>query len=147
MKMAMLIAAGALFFSCSNMKNKNTQVKQENGGEKVVAATLGDVTQESDPVTITGATVDGNTLKIDVSYSGGCKEHIFDLVGSFAIMKSLPAQRSIKLLHNSKDDTCREFIEQTVEFDISELAYSKEAGSEIILLLNGYREPITYKYQ
>lgn len=146
MKMAMLIAAGALFFSCSNMKNKNTQVKQENGGEKV-AATLGDVTQDSDPVTITSATVDGNTLKIDISYSGGCKEHMFDLVGSFAIMKSLPAQRSIKLLHNSKDDTCREFIEQTVEFDISELAYKKEAGSEIILLLNGYREPITYKYQ
>ena len=37
---------------------------------------------------------------------------------------------------------CEEFV-----FDISEFTYKKEQGSEIILLLKDYDEPLVYSFQ
>lgn len=112
----------------------------------VKKAQIGDVTQESAQTTITAVNLDGNILSLDVEYSGGCQDHSFEFVGSSAIMKSLPPKRSVKLVHDSNGDTCRELISETIKFDIRALAVSETSGSEIILLLDGVKEPIKYVY-
>lgn len=82
-----------------------------------------------------------NQMTLNISYSGGCKEHEFELIGTKSIMKTLPPKRGIMLYHNSNDDSCRELIEEILTFDITDLGYP---GGEIILNLEGYDEPLPY---
>ena len=141
MKLLSILAVSALLFACSNTKEV-----LDTDPINVKDAQIGDVMQESDQVTVTSATLDGNILSLDIEYSGGCEDHSYELVGSAAVMKSLPAKRAIKLIHNSNGDSCREFISETIKFDIQSLAYVQKTGNEIVLLLDGYKQSISYVY-
>jgi hypothetical protein len=141
MKLLSILAISTVLFACNNTKEvldiEPIEVKK---------AQLGDVNQETAMTTITSVTLEGNILSVDVEYSGGCKDHSFDLIGSEAVMKSMPPKRSVKLMHNSNDDTCRELVSETIKFDIRALSMTEKKGSEIILLLDGYKEAISYVY-
>jgi hypothetical protein len=141
MKLLSILAVSALLIACNNTKEV-LDVDPIN----VKKAQIGDVTQESAQTTIGAVKLEGNILSLDVEYSGGCKDHSFEFVGSAAIMKSLPAKRAVKLVHDSNDDTCRELVSETIKFDIRALAVTEKSGSEIILLLDGVKEPISYVY-
>jgi len=141
MKLFSILAVSALLFACNNTKEVLTIDPID-----VKKAQIGDVMQESDQTTITGVKLEGNVLTLNVEYSGGCQDHSFEFVGSAAIMKSLPPKRSVKLVHNANGDTCRELVTETIKFDISTLAVTETSGSEIILLLDGVKDPISYVY-
>lgn len=143
MKTLSLFTLCALLFSCGSIKE---DINMTSNANEPVVATLGDATLKSDPLTITSALINGNIMTIEIEYSGGCEEHILDLKGSFSVMKSRPAKRSIKLMHNANGDSCRKMVNQTLHFDISSFAMSKTSGSEIILLLDGFKEEISYIY-
>ena len=141
MKVLSFFALCALLFSCSQPK-----LIEPVAQDGPVKAALGDVTVESDPLTITSASLDGNILSVDIEYSGGCEKHWVDLVGSYSVMKSLPPQRTIKLIHGANNDSCRELISESLQFDVSLFAANQTSGSEIILLLDGYKGKISYVY-
>jgi hypothetical protein len=101
----------------------------------------------SESFTIQEASINGNVLRVTVSYSGGCGNHQFELVGSPNISKSLPPIRSIELVHQSNGDACKEKMEETLLINISNLAYKQEAGSVIKLNLSGWKEQLIYTYQ
>ena len=115
--------------------------------ETILKATIGDFECPSDLIQITGVTVSGNNMSIDVNYSGGCEEHNFQLIGSENIAKSLPPIRSVKLVHNANGDACRKLEERTLVFDISDLTYKQEAGSVIYLTLDGWKDRIEYRFE
>lgn len=92
-------------------------------------------------VSILAVRLTGNTLVLDLEFSGGCETHHFRLLGSKMILKSMPPQRGIMLYHENNGDSCRELLQQTVSFDIQPLAYP---GGEIILLLDGWKDRISY---
>ncbi len=101
---------------------------------------------QSDPFTLIDVHVDDmNMLHLTVEYGGGCKQHEFKILGSKAILKSLPAQRPIMITHNANGDHCRAIVREEILVDISDFAYTKESGSEIILLIDGQR--LSYIYQ
>jgi hypothetical protein len=110
-------------------------------------AFLGDNSQVTTPTTINDVKLNGNTLMMSISYTGGCATHTFDLVGSEMISKSLPPIRSINLIHNANDEACKREMFDTLYFDITNLAYKKELGSVIKLNLNGWKEQLVYTYQ
>lgn len=141
MKVLYFFAVCSLFFACNQTKNIEPQVQTVP-----IKAALGSVTTESEPLTIKTASLDGNILSVEIEYSGGCEKHWVDLVGSFSVMKSLPAKRTIKLIHGSNNDHCRKLISESIMFDVSLFAFNQESGSEIILLLDGYKEEISYVY-
>lgn len=99
----------------------------------------------SDPVNIEGLSINGNVIALKVSFSGGCEEHEFKLVGLSAISKSIPPQRQVRLSHNGNGDNCREFITEEIFFNIYELGY--KPGEAIILELKGWNEGIEYVQQ
>ena len=113
----------------------------------MLKATIGDIETPSDLIQITGVTISGNIMSIDVNYSGGCEEHNFQLIGSENIAKSLPPIRSVKLVHNANGDACRKLEERTLVFDISDLTYKQEAGSVIYLTLDGWKDRIEYTFE
>jgi hypothetical protein len=141
MKVFSFFAVCALLIACSHARHVEPEVQLEP-----VKAQLGNVTVKSDPLTIKSASLDGNILSVEVEYSGGCQKHWIELMGSFAVMKSLPPKRTIKLIHGANDDTCRELITESLQFDISLFAMDQKSGSEIILVLDDYKGEISYVY-
>lgn len=115
--------------------------------EKKLSASIGKAPMNSNPFKITDAEIRGNKLIVGVSYSGGCKEHLFELVGEEAISKSLPPQRTIRIIHSGEQDLCKAMIMRKLEFDIKNLAYQQKAGSEIILKLEGWDQQLKYTFE
>lgn len=140
-----IIAIGFVLTACKSGKNclDNKTLPEEVAVVKPqrnysVEATLGKF-PESDPIDIDSLWLDGNTLFLNVSYTGGCALHKFEFVGDLAIMKSLPPQRNVKLIHYNGADSCESIVKQTLEIDITDLAITEATGSEIVLLLNKHR--------
>lgn len=155
MKTVLLLSVLAVLLSCAETKimtlseeevvestdNPNTDV-----AIKHIKAKIGKF-MESDYVDIESVILKDNTLFIAVSYSGGCEEHDFELIGNPLIMKSLPPKRTIQLYHNANGDSCRSLLNEILEIDITDLAYDQTAGSEIILILEGWEEEINYIFK
>lgn len=138
-----------IVFGCKT--RKNAAITIENAPEiktvKVTAQVRDSKQDISDNIDILDYKILGNKLFLKVSYSGGCKDHTFLVIGDPNIAKSLPPVRDVKLIHHSNQDACRELVEQTLEIDITPLTYKKEEGSTIYLKLEGVEERITYIYQ
>jgi hypothetical protein len=123
-----------------------THSKNQLNQQSIEDATLGDISMKSDPFTISSVTISGKNIEISISFSGGCNEHNFKLVGSEAISKSLPPQRSIVLIHQNNADTCKKLVEKKLIFNIEAFSYQKEKGSIINLNLSGWKERIEFIY-
>ena len=155
------ILALVIFASCKTVDN----VKSENGktnneqtnSEGVIVerkyepieikAEIGRIEREqTTSVQIIKSRIEGNTLFLKIGYSGGCEKHNFKVIGNPMISKSLPPIRSIELVHLNSGDTCREYIEQQLIIDISDLAYEKENGSIIKLQFSGIEEMLMFTY-
>lgn len=111
-----------------------------------ITAEIGTTKEISAPVEITSCKIEGNTMFLTVSYSGGCKDHSFKVIGSPSISKSLPPYRSVQVFHDNNEDSCRELITKNLEVDISALAYIQNPGSVIYLTLGGWEERVTYTF-
>lgn len=150
MKTLILICACYLIFTACATTKPNTKMEQlpnsNQTNSELLVAQIGKPTV-SESFTIQEASINGNVLRVTVSYSGGCGNHQFELVGSPNISKSLPPIRSIELVHQSNGDACKEKMEETLLINISNLAYKQEAGSVIKLNLSGWKEQLIYTYQ
>ena len=145
-----------VFTACKTVENVETKNEQTNteGGilerkyEPIeIKAEIGRIDgKQTANVQIIKSRIEGNTLFLKIGYSGGCAKHNFKLIGSPMISKSLPPIRGIELVHLNNGDTCREYIEQKLIVDISDLAYEKENGSKIKLQLSGIEEMIMFTY-
>ena len=101
----------------------------------------------SDAIKILDAKINKNQLLLNISYSGGCENHSFKIIGDLLLSKSLPPIRSVKLIHYGNNDACKKLIIENLVIDISDLAYKKEDGSEIYLSINGWTEKIHYVFK
>ena len=101
-----------------------------------------------DPLSIKDSIIvrDG-ILHLNVSYSGGCKEHEFTLYGSTAFLKSNPPQADLFLSHNANGDECEALPTEELQFGLSSLLKlcRNQFGSGQVLLrlyLPGSSEPV-----
>ena len=86
-------------------------------GRVVVAgagARLGD-----DDYVFNSATIIGDTLTISVSYSGGCRAHVFTLVIAASFVESSPVRLPAVLRHDANGDTCEAFPTESYAFDLA----------------------------
>jgi hypothetical protein len=147
MKIIITCCIALMMLGCKSKKNSMPDeiITSQNGEQPVkINAEIGDMETESAAIDITDARIIGNTLYLDVAYSGGCKEHDFKLIGSSMIAKSLPPIRAMKLIHINNDDNCRAYLLRKIEVDLRELAYTQDKGSVIHLTLEGWEERLTY---
>ena len=135
------IALSIFLASCGNSKEV-TEEGNTPAVKKGVIIDSWDNHKENANTNINSVTLEGDILTLGISYSGGCEKHSFDLLGSRDILKSMPPKRGIVLYHNSNGDSCREFIEETLTFDISDFA---SGTGTIHLNLEGWDEVIVYE--
>jgi hypothetical protein len=90
-------------------------------------------------------TIEGDILKIDVNYSGGCEEHTFKAHFNGLWMKSLPMKGSVNLEHIvAKPDPCREQVTKSLEFNVSKMRV-EQYDKLIIQSPNGKHQAV-YEY-
>jgi hypothetical protein len=158
MKGIIIFIGICVLFSCKTKQNSDATVSQNNNNVSDsgitnrdkpslnINAEIGDLTVESKNVQILKSRIEGNSLILKIGYSGGCTTHEFQFIGSAMISKSLPPIRTVRLVHHT-DDTCREYIERELIVDLKELAYKKEAGSQIKLNIGESNGVFLYTYQ
>jgi hypothetical protein len=105
------------------------------------------------PYKIKNAMFNADTLNIELSYKGGCKEHEFCLVAWNYFLESNPPQAYLFLSHDSDNDFCEANITSELSIDMSPLKkefinqYGTESDSLIIRILSsGERLNLTYKF-
>lgn len=144
--------ASVLFFSCHkkqiNQSNASSAAATNEKTDKKPASVQPEiksaqVSAEADMVN-TGAMynvdsmrVNNDTLSVFVNYSGGCKEHSFDLYSNGMFAKSMPPQLSLCLKHTSNEDGCRKLIIQELKFNINNLKYP---GKNTVVLKLGNKK-------
>jgi hypothetical protein len=146
MKVLFTFALACSLLACKSKKNAMSDSSNLQNVAIKITAEIGATKEESAPIEITGCKIDGNTMYLSVSYSGGCQEHSFRVIGSPNISKSLPPIRAIQLFHSNNGDSCRELISKVIEVDLRPIAYKQEVGSQIHLTLEGWDEKLTYTY-
>ena len=86
-------------------------------GRVVVAGT--DATFGNDDYVLNSATIAGDTLTVSVSYSGGCRAHVFTLVIAASFVDSSPVRLPAELRHDANGDTCEAFPTESYAFDLA----------------------------
>lgn len=99
--------------------------------------------QKTAPFNMETINIIGDTLVLEITYSGGCKTHQFELVTSLGYQKSSPPKLPVVLLHHSGGEACREKIKETLRFNISELKYP---GENSVVLILPQKKHIEYVY-
>jgi len=75
----------------------------------------------NDTYELNSAEITDDTLRISVSYGGGCEEHEFTLIASNAFMESDPVQLNISIVHNANLDPCERWVSESYHFDLTPL--------------------------
>ena len=95
-----------------------------------------------DPFVLNNAAIVGDTLKLSLSYGGGCARHVVTLVVSEVFLESDPVQLALSLAHDANGDSCLAWLTQDYEFDLIPIRdrYHRAYGdgpARIVLLLAG----------
>ena len=97
----------------------------------------------SAPLEVMQAAIQGDSLVVQVAYSGGCAEHAFDLVVAGPQVRSLPPKQPLMIAHEANGDACRVRIEETLAFDLRPHRMSP-MGLTVILFKD---TTLTYRYE
>ncbi|MFT5600494.1 MAG: hypothetical protein ACI9N1_000729 [Flavobacteriales bacterium] len=151
-----LIAAIAVLATGCKCKKDATKEADKNGTEKAasgamipsVIVTDGFVAPEKNHAfTVNSAKMDGHILYVEVSYSGGCEEHKFELHTNRMFMKSMPPKLGVFLKHDNGGDNCEAIETKTLQFDMQAAQYPTEQEDfKLIFLLNNWKDGIEYVY-
>ena len=105
----------------------------------------------TDPKTIQGAVIEGDSLVVDVEYGGGCAKHVFTYCWDGAFLESFPVQVMTELFHESNDDACDAIIGEKLTLDLVPLkteyqkSYQTMTG-EISINLKDWQGPLLYSF-
>ena len=127
----------------SQLMGKIDEVSADNLGkiDNTVIATTSEASG-TDAYVINAATVEAETLRVNVSYSGGCETHQFTLVAEPMFLESFPVQLRVSLGHNANGDTCQDSITEDHVFDLTPIKEAYQKGYQtdhgtIVLRLKG----------
>ena len=143
--MISLITVGVVLSGCINSTNNNDSQK---------SIVLDDALFQSAPrdtsTNIITIKLEDGLLQINVTFSGGCEKHVFDLIGMTSFMESNPVQVNVVLSHNNTDP-CDSIVNESLTFDLSPLKelwqqyYHSDSGT-IIIWFEGWEESILYEF-
>jgi hypothetical protein len=97
-----------------------------------------------DPVKVKDAQQIGDFIVIDVSYSGGCEEHEFQLETRGDFTSTYPPEVDVTLKHNSNGDRCRGITDTKLWFDLTPIKY--DGTNRVILVLTNTDTTLDYNY-
>ena len=97
----------------------------------------GNISAEDDPFVLNDLKIIGDSVYITVSYSGGCKQHSFEIVWSEELTETEPPSTSLIIMHNANGDNCEAYITRTLMFSIGDLSESVSFDTLCVNIING----------
>jgi hypothetical protein len=88
----------------------------------------------ADALAINNVTLDGDTLRVHLTYGGGCQRHALQPIAETVWLESSPVQVLARISHNAGGDPCKSLITRTLYIDLSPL---KEQYREIYQTSSG----------
>ena len=142
---------------CSRMETQVIGKGDDAGADDVgnigrVAFGFTPDTWGTDAYTINAATLQDDTLTLNVSYSGGCETHAFTLVAEERFLESFPVQLRVSLAHNANSDTCEALITEDHRFDLTPIkemyqkGYRTEQGTIVLRLKDAPPSDLAYDF-
>lgn len=142
---------------CNRMDNQTIDKTVEVGDdmEEIISTTVIAATTEAwgtDAYVINTATIEADTLHINVSYAGGCETHEFTLVAEPMFLESFPVQLRASLAHNANGDTCEAWITEDHSFDLTSIkeayqqGYRTDQGTIVLRLRDAPPGALTYEF-
>jgi hypothetical protein len=103
---------------------------------------------ESDHYFIDALRVEGDTLSVDASYSGGCVPHDYFRLCYDGFLESFPVQVELRLEHDAQGDACEAIESSTHSFNLRPLAdrYAELYGAEHASVILRLGEGATYTF-
>lgn len=139
---SIVLAALALMLGCQTVESdlnirETRKIRLETSSAGFQQASNKRNSQPSDPFILHSAILFAETLKVDVSYSGGCKTHLFE-----AFYKRDASSGTVEILihHNSQNDNCEAYLTETLEIDLSGKI---EEGDQVVVLNGSSQESLT----
>ncbi|MFN0178520.1 MAG: hypothetical protein ACKVZ0_06935 [Gemmatimonadales bacterium] len=87
----------------------------------------------ADPAKVERATLTGSILLLDLSYSGGCREHSFALVTGTTFAESWPLFTVMRLAHDAAGDLCEAVVRRSIRVDLSPIVpLVRRAGGDAL---------------
>lgn len=106
----------------------------------------------ADDYELNAAAVRGDTLAVTVSYSGGCRAHLFTLVAAEAFMGSNPVQLEAAIAHDADGDPCEAYPTEDYHFILDPVkarykaAYGAGPGTIVLGLDRTPDGPLVYQF-
>jgi len=143
-----VLASAVLFFSCHKKEMSGSakettatttaSVSPSNPSateiKNVTVDPAADMVNTGAPYSVDSVGISGDILSVFVNYSGGCKDHSFELLSNGMFAKSLPPQVTVCLKHTNNDDACRKLVMQELKFNVSGIKYKSGNGTTVIKL-------------
>lgn len=130
-------------FGCSSAYIAQSEVERANAKQITIDPTAR-MADRTDPFTLKSFEQNGDILVVNVSYSGGCKPHDFDLVTTGKYKEVYPPEIELKLTHKNNGDGCRSIVDETHYFDLTPLRY--EGTNRVKLIMRNTNKTIEYTY-
>lgn len=134
-------------FQCSTNNILQTEYK---GADGIILGSTDDIANfKFDPYKLNEISVTGDSIIINWSYSGGCRDHELNLIAKDFFGDSSTPKATLLLSHNSNLDPCERYITENYTFNLLPLKYEfiKLFGTEngsISLVLE--EKDVTYKF-
>jgi len=127
-----LFFIGFSFISCSDNENDIDLGNPFNNNSKVVLRLSKDIfttfdnnrknnISEGDSFTIKESKREGDNLQITLTYSGGCKDHIFEIIWDGIVYTDNPCKMNFLIIHRGNFDNCEALITDTVNINLKKL--------------------------
>ena len=106
----------------------------------------------TDAYVLNAATVQNDTLHINVSYTGGCETHAFTLVAEPIFLESFPVQLRVPIAHNANGDTCQDSLTEDYIFNLTPIkeayqkGYQTDQGTIILRLKEAPPNNLAYDF-
>jgi hypothetical protein len=94
-------------------------------------------TGTGDPFELKDVMITTDSVKITVSYSGGCKKHKFEIIWNETLSNTTPPQTRFIILHDANGDMCEAYITETLGFPINDLTSAVSFDTLYVDILNG----------
>ena len=135
MKYTLLALIGLSLLSCTGGMNSTAFVPPEDSKTIVVDPSINDQ-DDGDRTTISRVEVMGDYLVLDVSYSGGCEDHEFDLLSRGEYSATYPPVVDVVLRHDANNDKCRSYVDDRLFIDLKPLQYNGTTRISLRLINN-----------
>ncbi len=81
---------------------------------------------------------EGEYLKVNVSYTGGCLQHDFNIFWNEIFLYSMPASATILITHNANSDACENNLTENIIIDLKQIFGDNYKDALEIIIINGY---------